>query len=149
MATQGNVSRAASFVGTRSSAPTRRVFTTRLVARVQDGGQVSRAWGTARIIANDDDSFEYLVTIYNPRGETFTAGEMFRSADSTATVPVASLFAEVALRDQFLQLRGTVTVHRGQRPPILSEEVREAPSSFYIVVSASGRPSGALTGRLE
>ena len=75
MATQGNLVRASTAMGTHPRSAERRVFSTRISAAetrpvLEPTVGSSEAWGTVRIVVNDDDSFEYLATIYNPKGAT-------------------------------------------------------------------------------
>lgn len=103
-----------------------------------------------QIIVNDDDSFEYQATIYNPRGETFTGAFLRRGDPSTGGEILATLFSDVTLGTQYIQLRGTVVVSRTTRLASLAEELREHPRAFSVSVQSTARLSiGAIRGRLE
>jgi hypothetical protein len=151
MATQARVSRTASVIGVHASPTVRRVFTFRLSARdslptLEPRAGGSRAWGTVRLVVNDDDSFEYLATIYNPDGEAFTGAVVRRGAGEV----LATLFSDVTLRERYIQLRGTVSIGRGARADVLAEELRENPRAFTVSVLAAGAPSlGAIRGTVE
>jgi hypothetical protein len=127
----------------------RRIFTSHLSAEgplasttPMAGG--SQAYGTVRIVVNDDDSFEYLATIYNPGNEAFTAAYLRRGSRAEGEDLVATLFSDVALRSRYIQLRGTVSVARGTSAGVLAEELREHPREFAISVHSSGAPSRAV-----
>lgn len=107
----------------------------------------SRAWGTVRIVVWDDDRFEYLATIYNPRGETLTGAVLRRTGGDESDGAVATLFSDVSLRSPYIQLRGSVSVSRDERAALLSEEMRERPSGFTVrVFTAGGGAGGTLQG---
>ncbi|MEP7384629.1 MAG: CHRD domain-containing protein [Gemmatimonadota bacterium] len=156
MATQARVARSVAIVEARGTPSMRRVFTSHL-----SGGDSllpsivptiggSRAWGTVRIVVNDDDSFEYLATIYNPVGEAFTGAVLCRGADIGSEDVVATLFSDVALRSRYIQLRGTVSVARGVNAGVLAEELREDPRGFAISVNTATKPGRfAIRGFIE
>ena len=155
MATQGNLVRASTAMGTHPRSAERRVFSTRVSAAetrpVPEPTVGSyEAWGTVRIVVNDDDSFEYLATIYNPKGETFTGAFLRRSGGGDAGVVLATLFSDMTLRSPYIQLRGTVSVGRDARPGALAEEIRENPRAFQVSVhSATSARLGAIRGTIE
>lgn len=140
--------------GEVSSSTTRRVFSSRLVgereraAKVPEGSERD-CWGTVRLVVNDDDSFEYLITIYNPAGQTFTGAYLVRKHPDQHGAAVATLFTEVSLSDQYLQLRGTVSVNRDRRNAVLAEEIRERPGDFLVSVASRAVPNGAIVGTVE
>ena len=153
IATQSSAARATSSLGAHSSAPVRRVFTSRLSAVGEAEGTVqpavaSRAWGTVKLVLNDDDTLEYLITIYNPKGETFTGAQLCQGAGSAVGPALATLFTEVTLRDRYVQLRGTVAVGRDTKPSSLAEALQERPSSFYVAVQTRQGVNG-IRGSVE
>lgn len=151
MATRAQASRTASIMGVHASPTIRRVFTSRLDAvdtlpALEPRVRGSRAWGTVRLVVNDDDSFEYLATIYNPDAEAFT-GAVIRRASGEV---LATLFSDVTLREPYIQLRGTVSLGRGGRPDVLAEELRENPGAFVVCVQGPGAPGrDAIRGPVE
>lgn len=156
MATQAHVSRSSSVVAMRPVAPVRRVFTSRLAAvgtlpaalTPSVGG--SQAHGTVRIVVNDDDTFEYLATIYNPGGEAFTGAVLRRGGQAGPSDVLATLFSDVTLRSRYIQLRGTISISRGASPGSLAEELRERPNAFSICVLSASAPRGvAILGTVE
>lgn len=162
IATAVNVSRSAqpgsAEVGSTNPNATavRRVFTVQLVSDRERLAKEplpidERTWGTARVVVNDDDSMEYLVTLYNPTGEAFTEAHVHRGEANNGDhgETVATLFADVALRDRYVQLRGTVMVHRDQQGSVLAEELRNNPGEFEVRVHSAKEPAGLIRGRVE
>ena len=155
IATQVNVSRSAPALGTYSPSRVRSVFTARLTSEeklpsVAPEPRGSVAWGTVRIVVNDDDSFEYLATIYNPRGETFTSAFLRRGGASEGGEILATLFADVTLRGPYIQLRGTISVSRESSADALADELREHPHGFSVSVHTPASPrAGAIRGSVE
>lgn len=155
MATQARVARSAVGMDGRSTGSSRRIFTSRLTASddrptLTPSSAGTTAWGTVRIVVNDDDSFEYLATIYNPRGETFTAGYLRRQGGAEGGAVLATLFSDLTLRTQYIQLRGTVSVARDARAALLAEELRENPRTFSVTLHTPTSPrSGAIRGTVE
>ncbi len=154
MATQARVSRAGSIQQARSAEPVRRVFTSRLSSTDSVPATTptvgSQAWGTVRIVVNDDDSFEYLATIYNPMEEAFSGAFLQRGGGAPGDDVVATLFSDVALRSRYIQLRGTMSLPRGTSAGVLAEELREHPRAFAVSVHRAGaalRP--AIRGAIE
>ncbi|HEX4932748.1 MAG TPA: hypothetical protein VFV33_06170 [Gemmatimonadaceae bacterium] len=155
MATQGKVARSASTLSAHVAASERRVFTSRF--GTPDGradlststGSVA-AWGSVRIVVNDDDTFEYLATIYNPTGATFTSAHLRRQGDGDTGAVLATLFSDLTLRTHYIQLRGTVSVSRNARASTLAEELRENPRAFTITFHTPASPrAAALRGALD
>lgn len=111
----------------------------------------TRAWGTVRIVLSDDDSFEYLLTLYNPAGETFTSAHVHRGEENESDhgEMVATLFSDVSIDDRYVQLRGTVLVGRDQRAAVLASEMRERPGDFEVKVHTMAHPDGPIRGRIE
>lgn len=159
MATQANLARSATTLSSHSPAPVRRVFTTRVTSGdaahrdrpvLEPTVSGSVAWGTVRIVVNDDDTFEYLATIYNPRGETFTGAFLRRGDGEDGGAVLATLFSDMTLRSQYIQLRGTVSVARDARAGVLAEEIREHPRDFAVSVHTANSPRvGAIRGTIE
>ncbi len=156
MATRAGVARSVAVVEARGTPSVRRVYTSHLSAGDSllpsvvptIGG--SQAWGTVRIVVHDDDTFEYLATIYNPVGEAFTGAFLRRGAGTGSEDIVATLFSDVALRSRYIQLRGTISVSRGVRAGVLAEELREDPHGFAISVNTATTPGrGAIRGLIE
>lgn len=158
MATEGRVARVSAGMTTRSAKVERRVF----VAQVSGAGEgesrpslapavaASSAWGTVRIVVSADDRLEYLATFYNPRGETLTGASLLHRGSDALAAQVGTLFAGVALRSPYIQLRGTVSIARERRASVLSEELRERPRTFMVRVFTAGGPSnGTLRGVVE
>lgn len=103
-----------------------------------------------KLTVNDDDSFEYLITIFNPNSETFTGAQlMHKLATDGRSQAVATLFSEVALGNRYVQLRGTVSVNRDQSAATLAEEIRERPGDFLVNVFTRSMPHGAIAGPVE
>ncbi len=155
MATQAGVARSSAVVTMRPASAVRRVFNTRLSAsetlpatlRPSTGG--SSAYGTVRIVVNDDDSFEYLATIYNPSGEAFSSAVLRRSDQEGSTEVLATLFSDVTLRSRYIQLRGTISISRGASAGGLAEDLRERPQDFAICVLSASAPGVAIKGTVE
>jgi len=153
MATQGNFAQSATALGSHERSPIRRVFHADVAASVSPLPVLtprvrnSAAWGTIRLVVKDDDSFEYLATIYNPKAETFTSAVVRRGGGGSESEAVATLFSDLTLRTQYSQLRGTVSVARDVRAGILAEELRENPEGFVVTVhSTASGASGAIRG---
>ncbi|MEO7513019.1 MAG: hypothetical protein ABIZ91_14780 [Gemmatimonadaceae bacterium] len=143
LATQANVVRSTTSLGTHSTSAVRRVFTSRLAALGETDAGVqpqvaSHAWGTVKLVRNDDDTFEYLITIYNPRGETFRAAHICRDVGGGGAPVLATLFDELTLRERYVQMRGTVSLGRDTRAGMLGEELQEHPGSFLVEVETVG-----------
>lgn len=103
-----------------------------------------------KLTVNDDDSFEYLITIFNPAGESFTGAQLLRKGGSDGrSQPVATLFSDVSLGNRYVQLRGTVSVNRDQSAATLAEEIRERPGDFLVSVFTRAMPHGAIAGPVE
>lgn len=154
MATQARTARVATIAAAHGVSPIRRVFTSRLSSGDSLPSTTpsvgSQAYGTVRIVVNDDDSFEYLATIYNPGEEAFTGAYLRRSGGTPSNDVVATLFSDVALRSRYIQLRGTVSLPRGVSAEALSEELREHPRSFAVSVHTAADPArGAIRGPIE
>ncbi len=155
MATEGRVARATAGMATRSAPAERRVFVAHLTGAdmrpsTAPSAVTSHAWGTVRIVVWDDDRFEYLATIYNPKGETLTGATLRRTDSDDRDGAVATLFSDVALRSPYIQLRGSVSLSREERAAVLSEEMRERPRSFSVRIFTAGGPmAGALRGVVE
>jgi len=165
MATQVNVSRSSPRLGGYHPASVQSVFTSRLSASasaspsssassspasVAPAVRESEAWGTVRLMVKDDDALEYLATIYNPRGETFSTAYLRRGGASADGVIVATLFSDVALRTPYIQVRGTISLARNERAGALAEELRENPHAFGVSVHASpSAKGGTIRGGIE
>lgn len=159
MATQVNVSRSSPLLGSYHPASVQSVFTSRLSASpssssspasVAPAVRESEAWGTVRLMVKDDDALEYLATIYNPRGETFSTAYLRRGGASADGVIVATLFSDVALRTPYIQVRGTISLARNERAGALAEELRENPHAFGVSVHASpSAKGGTIRGGVE
>jgi len=155
MATQGGAVRAASDIGGHRVSRERRVFTSRVSASddrptVSPTNRQSSAWGTVRLLVNDDDSFEYLATIYNPTGETFSSAFLRRQGGGDSGAVLATLFSDLTLRTPYIQLRGTISVSRDARAGVLAEELRENPRAFSITLHTAAEPRvAAIRGTVE
>lgn len=155
MATQVNVSRATTVPGGFSPSATRSVFTSRLTSEsrlpsVAPTVRTSEAWGTVRIVVKEDDTLEYLATIYNPRGETFSSAYLRRGGEGEGGEIIATLFTDVALRSPYIQVRGTISVSRESKAEALAEELRERPRAFAVSVHTPGAVTvGAIRGIVE
>lgn len=155
MATQVNVSRATPGLGSHSPSATRSVFTSRLtsestLASLAPAARMSEAWGTVRIVVKEDDTLEYLATIYNPRGETFSRAYLRRGGAGEGGEIMATLFTDVALRNPYIQVRGTISVSRELTAEELAEELREHPRAFAVSVHTPGAvTAGAIRGIVE
>jgi hypothetical protein len=138
-------------------APTasRRVFTSHLLEAKGPDAHATAAtadkgcWGTVKLTVNDDDTFEYLITIFNPAGETFTGAQLLRRAPDPHGATVATLFSEVSLGNRYVQLRGTISVNRDLSVATLAEEIRERPGDFMVTVATRSTPQGAISGPVE
>lgn len=162
IATTVNGSRSVVPFGEASATTSRRVFTSHLISDKSRAEQASGVtsgekgcWGTVKLTVNDDDTFEYLVTIFNPTGETFTGAQLLRrSADPQGSGAlgggaVATLFSDVSLSNRYLQLRGTISVNRDRSSATLAEEIRERPGDFQVSVFSRAMPKGAIAGAVE
>lgn len=155
MATQGGAALAASEIGGHPVSRERRVFTSRVSAvderpSVSPSARSSSAWGTVRIVVRDDDRFEYLATIYNPTGETFSAAFLRRQGGGDVGAVLATLFSDLTLRTPYIQLRGTVSVARDAQASLLAEELRENPRAFSVTFHTAAAPSvAAIWGTVE
>ncbi len=155
MATQGRSVRSGAIAEAHGAAPVRRVFTSRLspadaIPSTTPATGGSQAWGTVRIVVNDDDSFEYLATIYNPMGEAFSGAFLRHDGGAEGDGIVATLFSDVALRSRYIQLRGTVSLPHGASAGLLAEELREHPREFAVSVHSASAPTRwAIRGAIE
>lgn len=167
MATQVNVSRSSPLLGSYHPASVQSVFTSRLSASTSPSASASssassspasvapavresEAWGTVRLMVKDDDALEYLATIYNPRGETFSTAYLRRGGANADGVIVATLFSDVAFRTPYIQVRGTISLARNERAGALAEELRENPHAFGVSVHASpSAKGGTIRGGVE
>lgn len=154
IATTVSGSRSAVPFGAVAASENRRIFTSRLQAEGErakgvEPGSGGGCWGTVRLVVNDDDSFEYLITIYNPTGETFTGAHLVRRSPDEHGASVATLFSDVSLGDRYMQLRGTIALDRDRKAAVLAEEIRERPGDFRVTVASRALPEGAIVGTVE
>jgi len=128
----------------------RRVFSTGLTAPAADkksGDKVrSFARGRVELKLRRDSTLEYHLNVYNPGSENFTAAQIFRSG--RAGNPVITLFAGAALRDKYIQVRGTGVLTDPAGLPLL-DELRANPASFYVSLRTTREPQGALRGTIQ
>lgn len=127
----------------------RRVFSTGLTAPASDrkGAQVrSFARGRVELKLRKDSTLEYHLNVYNPGTENFTAAHIYRSG--RAGPPVVTLFAGAALKDKYIQVRGTGILIDPLGKPLL-EELRANPSGFYVSLRTTREPQGALRGTIQ
>ena len=126
----------------------RRVFTTGLVAPATDrkGAPKSFARGKVVLKLRKDSTLEYHLNVSNPGTETFTAAHIYRSG--RAGPPVVTLFASAALKDKYIQVRGTGVLIDPLGKPLL-EELRAHPASFYVSLRTTREPQGALLGTIQ
>jgi len=155
MATQLNLAQSGTTLGTRSTVPVRRVFVSHMNGQsrselpgVSPVVSKTHAWGTIRVIVNDDETLEYLATLYNPSGESFS-GAFLRRGGADPADPVATLFSHVTLRSRYIQVRGTLSVARSERLGALTEEIRENPGGFVLTVHSDRVTEPILTGRIQ
>ncbi|MEO7965991.1 MAG: CHRD domain-containing protein [Gemmatimonadaceae bacterium] len=155
IATQVNGSRSVVPFGDITPSTSRRVFTSHLLGdKAREAAATAQTsedgcWGTVKLTVNDDDTFEYLITIFNPVGETFTGAQLLRRSPNASGTSVATLFSEVSLGNRYVQLRGTISVNRDRSAATLAEEIRERPGDFLVSVSTRAIPHGAMTGPVE
>ena len=127
----------------------RRVFSTGLTAPASDrkGAQVrSFARGRVELKLRKDSTLEYHLNVYNPGTENFTAAHIYRSGRPGP--PVVTLFAGAALKDKYIQVRGTGILIDPLGKPLL-EELRANPSGFYVSLRTTREPQGALRGTIQ
>ena len=127
----------------------RRVFSTGLTAPASDrkGAQVrSFARGRVELKLRKDSTLEYHLNVYNPGTENFTAAHIYRSG--RAGPPVVTLFAGAALKDKYIQVRGTGILVDPLGKPLL-EELRANPAGFYVSLRTTREPQGALRGTIQ
>ena len=104
------------------------------------------ARGRVELKLRRDSTLEYHLNVYNPAAENFTAAHIYRSGRSAP--PVVTLFAGAALRDKYIQVRGTGILMDPVGLPLL-EELRSNPAGFYVSLRTTREPQGALRGTIQ
>jgi hypothetical protein len=134
----------------REAAGARRIFSTGLTAPAADknSGKAVRSFARGRVELKlrRDSTLEYHLNVFNPGAENFTAAHIYRNGRSGP--PVVTLFSGAALRDKYIQVRGTgILIDPVGRP--LLEELRANPASFYVSLRTTREPQGALRGTIQ
>ena len=127
----------------------RREFSTGLTApSTERNGSGSRTFARGRVElkVRRDSTLEYHLNIYNPGVESFTAAHIYRSGRSGP--PVVTLFTGAALRDKYIQVRGTGVLTDPADASVL-EELRANPAAFYVSLRSARQPQGALQGTIQ
>jgi len=150
-AATGNVGNApAPTASVPREAGARRNFSTGLTAPAVDkkGANTVRSFARGRVELKlrRDSTLEYHLNVFNPGAENFTAAHIFRSGRSGP--PVVTLFAGAALRDKYIQVRGTGILIDPIGHPLL-DELRANPAGFYVSLRTTREPQGALRGTIQ
>jgi CHRD domain len=125
----------------------RRVFSTGLTAvDRKSSGSRTFARGRVELKLRRDSTLEYHLNVYNPGTDNFTAAHIYRVG--RAGPPVVTLFTGAALKDKYIQVRGTGTLIDPIGKPLL-EELRANPNAFYVSLRTTREPLGALRGTIQ
>ncbi len=112
-----------------------------------DGQQVeSRNSGSIRLIIDDDDTFEYQLTIQNQARRTYTSARIYRGDPENGGQLVATLFDDVAMGNRYIQVRGTALVQRALDSHQALDALRSHPDEYVFRVDAGDRSAAALQG---
>jgi hypothetical protein len=112
-----------------------------------DGLQVeSRNSGSIRLIIDDEDTFEYQLTIQNQARRTYTSARIYRGDPENGGQLVATLFDDVTMGNRYIQVRGTALVQRGLDSHQAVDALRSHPDEFVFWVDAGDRSAAALQG---
>jgi hypothetical protein len=143
-----NASRTPSFSVTQEANPI--VFNVQLRAENEpNGASTSESKGSAHVKVYDDGTIEFLFTVNNKSGETYTRAHIHKAA-AGVNGPIHWDFLEAgnpvaSISDQPSQLRG---VARARAAAVLADLLAN-PSGYYVNVHSTAFPGGAVRGQLE
>ena len=101
--------------------------------------------GTLKIVVNDDDTFEYQLTIFNGARRAFGGGYVYHRLASPDSV-VMTLFSDETLAGRYIQLRGTGVVPRAVDLHALAQGLRASPEEYVFRVEPRTKSGLALQG---
>ena len=148
IASNTSSSQTPSFSLTQEANPT--VFNVTLRSENEpNGASTSEAKGHAQVKVYDDGTIEFVFTVNNKSGETFTRSHIHK-APAGVNGPIHWDFLEPAdpatsISDQPAQLRG---IARPRAAAVLADLLAN-PSGYYVNVHSSAFPGGAVRGQLE
>lgn len=114
-----------------------------------NGASTSESKGHAQVKVYEDGTMEFVFTVNNKSGETFTRSHIHKGA-AGVNGPIHWDFLEPAdpatsISDQPAQLRG---IARPRAAAVLADLLAN-PSGYYVNVHSSAFPGGAVRGQLE
>ena len=114
-----------------------------------NGASTSEAKGHAQVKVYEDGTMEFVFTVNNKSGETFTRSHIHKAA-AGVNGPIHWDFLEPAdpatsISDQPAQLRG---IARPRAAAVLADLLAN-PSGYYVNVHSTAFPGGAVRGQLE
>jgi hypothetical protein len=142
-----NASRTPSFSVTQEANPI--VFNVQLRAENEpNGASTSDSKGHAQVKVYDDGTIEFVFTVNNKSGETYTRAHIHKAA-AGVNGPIHWDFLEAgnpvaSLSDQPSQLRG---IARPRAAAVLADLLAN-PSGYYVNVHSTTFPGGAIRGQL-
>ena len=114
-----------------------------------NGASTSESKGQAQVKIYEDGTIEFLFTVNNKSGETYTRAHIHKAA-AGVNGPIHWDFLEAgnpvaSLSDQPSQLRG---IARPRAAAVLADLLAN-PSGYYVNVHSTAFPGGAMRGQLE
>ena len=114
-----------------------------------NGASTSESKGQAQVKVYEDGTIEFLFTVNNKSGETYTRAHIHKAA-AGVNGPIHWDFLEAgnpvaSLSDQPSQLRG---IARPRAAAVLADLLAN-PSGYYVNVHSTVFPGGAMRGQLE
>lgn len=137
-----------SFSVTQKANPT--VFNVQLRAENEpNGASTSESKGHAQVKVYEDGTIEFLFTVNNKSGETYTRAHIHK-APAGVNGPIHWDFLEAgnpvaSINDQPSQLRG---IARARAAAVVADLLAN-PSGYYVNVHSTVFPGGAMRGQLE
>jgi len=146
-----NSSRTPSFSVTQNANPV--VFNVQLLAENEpNGASNSDAKGSAQVKIYDDETIEFLFTVNNKGGETFTRAHIHKApAGVNGGIHWDFLEPNITdpddpITDQPTQLRG---IARRRATGDLAAAILANPSGYYVNVHSTDNLGGAVRGQLQ
>ena len=114
-----------------------------------NGASTSESKGAAQVKVFADGTIEFLFTINNKSGDTYTRAHIHKAA-AGANGPIHWDFLEAgnpvaSISDQPSQLRG---VARARTAAVVADLLAN-PSGYYVNVHSSAFPGGAVRGQVQ
>ena len=118
-------------------------------ANEPNGASTSESKGHAQVKVYDDGTIEFVFTINNKSGETYTRAHIHKAA-AGVNGPIHWDFLEAgnpvaSVSDQPSQLRG---IARARAAAVVADLLAN-PSGYYVNVHSTAFPGGAMRGQLE